>query len=130
MQPSQALRRTAQRAETNPFFLAHTLHVYQTTHDLDDAALAALLGCAEDDLARLALCRRPTAETSTFRTDVEHLAQRFQLHIDQLANIIRQVDTLQAIQQHLEREVGARGLLQAARDRDGDDSDDGENEDG
>ncbi|NJL55486.1 hypothetical protein HC928_10060 [bacterium] len=106
--------------------------MYQTTHDLDDTALAALLGCAANDLSRLALCRRPAPESDTFRTDIEHLAQRFQLHTGQLASIIRQIDALQAIQQQLEREIGSRGFLQAARDCDEYDLDlnNPENEDG
>lgn len=112
---SEALVRAAHRAGQQPFFLASVLHDYQAAHDLDDTALASLLSCHADDLPRLALCRRPSA--STFAADIDHLAQRFQLQGDQLAMIIRQVDTLAALRLQFGSQASDR-FLRAARDRD------------
>lgn len=114
---SEALARAAQRAEQQPFFLASVLAAYRATHQLDDASLADLLGCAPDDLVRLALCRRPAPESARFSAEVDHLARRFGLHGDRLAAIIRQVDALTALAQHLQTAAPATGLLRAARDR-------------
>jgi len=114
---SESLSRAAQRAVEQRFFLASVLQAYQAAHRLDNTMLADLLNCAVDDLPRLALCRRPVADQSTFIADIEHLARRFQLNGDQLAMIIRQVDALQALRQHLDTAGSALRLLRAARDR-------------
>jgi len=116
--PSEALVRAARRAGAQPFFLAHVFAVYQDSNNLDESALAHLLGCAENNLPRLALCHRPAAESEAFRAEVNHLASRFQLDSVQLASIIRQVDALQALRYHLATDAQGSGMLRAARDRD------------
>jgi hypothetical protein len=121
-----ALRRAAERAADQPFFLAGLLRAYAAAHKLDDAALAAWLGCATNDLPRLALCRQPGVAPADFRTDIEHLAQRFGLHAEQLAHLIREVEALQALQRHPARTQHSRHVLRAARDRDEADDEDAE----
>lgn len=87
-EPSDAFVRAAVRAQSQPWFLAGALAQYQRAQALDDAALAAALGCASADLPRLALCRRPDpADPVAFAQDVVHLAQRFGLAADLLATI-------------------------------------------
>ncbi len=113
---SPALTRAARRAAGSPFFLASVLFEYQGTQGLDDAGLAALLGCPADDLSRLALCRRPAGEPVTFMRDVEHLAQRFGLQTSRLAGIIRHVDALQELRHAAVQ--NNQQILRAARDRD------------
>jgi hypothetical protein len=117
--PTSSLVRAAQRAVSNPFFLASTLKEYQRAHHLDNEALATLLECHVDDLPRLALCRRPVEAQQTFVHDIDHLAQRFHLQADQLAAIIRQVDTLTLWQQQMpfHQQATSPGMLTAARDR-------------
>jgi hypothetical protein len=124
--PSKTLKRAAQRAIENDFFLAGILHEYQQTNHLNDEALAQFLECNSTDLPRLALCRRPTTHQETFLNDLEHLSQHFHLNIDRLATIIRQVDTLRVLREYHTSAKGLnnpQGLLQAARDRDDDRSD-------
>jgi hypothetical protein len=116
--PTDSLLRAARRAAEQPFFLASVLQAYQAANSFDDAALADLLGCTPNDLPRLGLCRRPAADQSTFAADIAHLAKRFQLNGDQLVAVIRQVDALQALRQHLGTTESASRLLRAARDRD------------
>lgn len=114
--PSDALLRAAQRAAEQPFFLASVFAAYQQANRLDNADMAALLGCEPDDLTRLALCRRPAAEEGQFLADIDHLARRFRLQGDQLIMIIRQVDALAAIRQQLHISHSGTGMLRAARD--------------
>ena len=124
--PSNAIAHAAQRAATHEFFLAGILREYQQFNQLDDDAFAKLLGCHINDLPRLALCRRPATEQKAFRQDIEHLAQRFHLHGDQLAIVIRQIDSLRALRQQLTSTDNAQqmpGILRAARDRDLDNAD-------
>lgn len=127
--PSKTLRRAAQRAIENDFFLAGILHEYQHANHLNDDALAQFLGCKSNDIPRLALCRRPFPHQEAFLSDLEHLSQRFHLNVDRLATIIRQVDTLRILREHHASAKGLnnpQGLLQAARDRDDDRSDERE----
>jgi hypothetical protein len=121
--PSNALAYAAQRAVQHEFFLAGILHEYQQANQLDDDGLAKFLGCHINDLSRLALCRRPVPEQKAFMRDIEHLAQRFHLNGDQLAIIVRQVNSLRALRQQLTSNRKAQqieGILRAARDRDPD----------
>jgi hypothetical protein len=51
----------AGRCANDPYFLVPVLTVYQQRHGLDDAGLAAMLGCDLTVLTQLHLCRRPGA---------------------------------------------------------------------
>lgn len=115
---SESLARAAHRATQQRFFLASVFAAFQTANKLDDAALAHLLDCSVHVLPRLALCRRPAAEPAAFSADIDHLARRFQVDGERLAAIVRQVDALQALQQHMAGNAHAADLLRAARDRD------------
>lgn len=115
--PSAAMTRAAQRASKLPFFLANIFAAYQSAHSLDDLALAQQLHCEAQQLPHLALCRRPREDTAAFAADIDHLAHRFGLDGAQLAIIVRQVDALQSLRQHVTTNEQGAGLLRAARDR-------------
>lgn len=106
------LRRAAERAAERPFFLAATLLPYARAEGLDDAALAARLGCAPEALPRLLLCRQPRPEPGAFRDDVERIAAAFGLAAPHLANVLRQARALATI-----AEAEESAWLAAARDR-------------
>lgn len=112
-----ALARAVRRAGQRPFFLANVFQSYQAANDVDDAALAGLLGCTVHDLPRLALCRRPAGDATAFAADIDHLARRYQLDAEHLASVVRQVDALQALRMHLRASEPVSGTLRAARDR-------------
>jgi len=76
------LERLAQRLAGNPTFFAHTLANYQRQHQLDDAGLAARLGCGMVTLLDLRLCRRPADAE-----DVERIAFAFNLDVASLAQV-------------------------------------------
>jgi hypothetical protein len=86
---STPLEHLAARVAGDPYFLASTLAAYQQRHDLDDAALAALLGCNVAVLTPLRLCRRPgAAEPSwTCQEDVAEIARRFCLDARALGRV-------------------------------------------
>jgi hypothetical protein len=107
------LRRAAQRAAARPAFLAASLLPYAQAEGLDDAALAARLGCAPDALARLLLCRQPRPEPAAFRADVARLADAFALDPVQLASVLRTAAALAALREP----TAGTGQLAAARDR-------------
>jgi hypothetical protein len=114
------LARAVQKAQNNPFFLANVLNEFQRQNNLNDASLAKLIGCKAQDLPRLALCRCPNTSQPTFASDVNHLAHRFGLHENDLANIIRQVGALHELRDQFMKTRNRQGMLLAARDREDD----------
>ena len=114
---SDALESLARRVMTDPFFLAAPLARYAETQQMDDAALAAHLGCAPETLTGLRLCRNPPPEPPRFGQDVERIAAHFGLDPDRLVQVRRSGQALL----HLSRPAGAAaeetpGYLMAARD--------------
>ena len=117
----------AHRLKDNPDFMAYVLTIYQTQERLDDSALAEHLGTTLDALSRLALCKRPEAVSARFADQVRQIAAYISADPAVLANVIRQVDSLEALAKRpmaLDSEkLGFRqlrsqaGLLAAARDR-------------
>ena len=115
MDSDNLLRRVAERAAGQPFFLAASLLAYARAEDLDDHTLAARLGCDLTQLPSLLLCRRPTGEGLVFRKDVEAIAHRFGMEAARLARLIRAADAVVALQRTVAEPSGQ--LLAAARDR-------------
>lgn len=111
------LRRAAERAADRPPFLASALLAYAHAEGLDDAGLAARLGCPDADLPALLLCRRP--QGATFAADVQRIAERFGLQPFRLAEAIRVVEGVAALRAAHDAADGRPpdGLLAAARDR-------------
>jgi hypothetical protein len=105
------MEQAAMQAEEKPFFVASTLATYRTLREMDNAALAAYLGCTEAALYRLALCRRPDGDGSMFRSEVERIAQHTGCNVEALANVLRTASV--AAKMH----AADPGMLLAARDR-------------
>ncbi len=104
----------AGHAESRPTFLAAAMADYSRSTGLDNAGLAAALGCDLDTLVLLHLCLRPRAEPDFFRSDIEQIATRFKVSADLLASIVRRSDAIAELRQPA---TGERGFLMAARDR-------------
>jgi hypothetical protein len=109
----------ARRARGRDSFIASDLAVYQERHRLDEAQLADWLGCATRALADLALCRRPQANASSFRADVERIADHVGVRAEQLARLLRETGAIAALRAApADRSAHAEhGFLMAARDR-------------
>jgi hypothetical protein len=112
---SESLRHLAARVADDPFFLAHSLAEYARSEGLDDAALAARLGCRVEDLPLLRLCRAPRTEPGEFRADVATIAERFGLNATLLAEAVRLGQGLAQLRQAAQP-TGHPGYLLAARD--------------
>lgn len=104
----------AARAADQPFFLAWALAAYARSDDLDDAGLAAALGCPPRELAMLRLCRAPRTDPEEFWEDVAAIAERFQLDPTRLAEVVKQGRVVRRFEQ---ADAGTGGSLLAARDR-------------
>jgi len=110
---SDALEHMARRVADDPFFLACPLLTFAKSEGLDDAALAARLGCAVADLTRLRLCRAPRA--AEFRADVTTVATAFGIDPNVLANAVRHAEGLTRLRETAGT-AGQPGFLLAARD--------------
>jgi hypothetical protein len=110
------LTHLAQRVTGAPDFLAYALAAYAHSERLEDASLAARLGCPVESLTHLRLCRMPRAQAPLFWQDVERIAQRFAVHAEVLAEVARRGQSLF----HLRAAAGGQkdepNYLLAARD--------------
>lgn len=109
------LTHLAQRLANAPDFLASAMAEYARSERLDEAGLAALLGCSVETLTHLRLCRMPRAQAPLFWQDVEQIAHRFAVSAEVVAEVVRRGQSLF----HL-RAAGDKkdelNLLMAARD--------------
>jgi hypothetical protein len=81
--------------------------------------LAAYLGCAPEELPKLALCRVPHATTPRFREDVERIAAYVHADSSRLVQLLREVAATTALQSapHVRSTDRRPEFLLAARDR-------------
>lgn len=112
---SDMLEYMATRVADDPFFLACPLAEFARSEQLDDAALAARLGCRVEDLPRLRLCRSPRPGLEEFRADVTAVAQAFGIEPGILAGAVRHGEGLVRLREAA-RPPGEPGHLLAARD--------------
>lgn len=80
------LSHLANQAASRPEFIASQLAAYQQEKHLDDASLAAQLGCSLDDLTHLRLCARPRLDH--FDEDVTRIAQHVHANRATLAHLL------------------------------------------
>jgi hypothetical protein len=114
---TDALAALAERAKGEPFFLASVLEAYARSEHLDDAGLAAALGCPVGELVMVRLCRAPRSDPAGFREDVQRVALRFGLDAGRLAEAVKRG---RVVSQLRAAPPEAGGFLQAARDQDAD----------
>jgi hypothetical protein len=125
-QIDQSSSRFARRLQSNPRFMAYVLHAYCQQEGFEFGELAGELGIAPEMLVRLALCRRPPGDAPSFAEQVRTIADYTLTDDAQLANILRQVESLEKLAQipvplaapeaeSLAIEIPS-GLLAAARD--------------
>lgn len=118
----------ARRLQSDPRFMAYTLAVYQEQEGLEEDDLALALGMVPEMLSRLALCKRPDAQSPEFAVQVREIADYTLADEAQLASLLRQVSSLEKLAQR-RRDPAATGesdvaeplmtgLLAVARDRD------------
>ena len=116
---SAALDHLAARVATDSQFLASALAEYARSDGLDDAGLAAALGCAAADLTRLRLCGAPRRDADQFRADVAAIAGRFGIAPTKLAEVVGRGQSLARLRAAQPGGVEL-GFLLAARDDDRD----------
>jgi hypothetical protein len=118
-QPSW-LKTAARRSVEHAWMLGHVFEKYRQFENKSPEELATQLGCSLETLAWLSLCRRPDEER--FAEDLSVIAERFNVDPNGLAEIIRHVESLGALEEWREDGDTAGAVLQmAAHDRASDD---------
>jgi hypothetical protein len=113
---ARILAYAANRAKAHPHYLGWVLARYSTLENIAEPDLAKILGTTSDDLARLSLCLRPRADC--FAEDVEHISATFNVDAGRLAQVVRFVESMEAMASPDTSAVSAEaGLLMAARAR-------------
>src|SRR5215213_5186085 len=111
--------------ENDSTFMSHVLAQYCQIEGLDKDALADELGIPLFLFARLALCKRPDADTPNFINEISEIADYVPMDELKLVQIIRAVDSLtvlgNAVSNHETEESTlsnpfSAGILAAARD--------------
>jgi hypothetical protein len=114
----ESLKRLSERVRDRSFFLGSALAVYQDAEDLTEVAMAEQLGCSVDTLTLLRLCRMPGYGSHSFKHDVNHLAARFKIDGNRLAEMLREAEFLRVMPESDAGTNAGAGWLMAARDRD------------
>jgi hypothetical protein len=113
---ARMLAYAANRAKAHPHYLGWVLARYSTLENIAEPDLAQILRTTSHDLTRLSLCLRPRADC--FVEDVEHISATFNLDAGRLAQIVRFVESMEAMASSDTSTVSAEsGLLMAARAR-------------
>jgi hypothetical protein len=113
---TRMLTYAANRAKAHPYYLGWVLTRYSTLENITEPDLAQILGTTSHDLARLSLCLRPRPDC--FAEDVEHISATFNLDAGRLAQIVRFVESVEAMADPDTSTVATEsGLLMAARAR-------------
>ena len=111
----------AKRASEDPTFLGYHLQEYRKMNGLDETALTRFLECPHDSLTKLALCLHPDPHTGSFRDNVERIAVHCAANPLKLAQLIREVDSVQTMRSAsafvVPKVPGQSAVLLAARDR-------------
>jgi hypothetical protein len=113
---SESLERLARRVREDPLFVAAPLALFAESQRLDDAALAARLGCEVSVLTPLRLCRNPQPQPPYFGRDVDRIAQHCGVDADALAEALRLGQALLAARPAVGGAATVAGYFLAARD--------------
>jgi hypothetical protein len=110
----ELLARAAARAATRQEYLGWVLDRYIELEGLSKPKLAKRLNVSAIDFARLALCLRPRERT--FASDVEAICRRFSLDPQNLAKVVRMVESVDIMSTSVASSIDS-GVLMAARSR-------------
>jgi hypothetical protein len=122
----QLMERLAQKLSSDANYLANILFTYRQEERISEAALAQRLSLEPTQLIRLALCKRPQTQSTSFAAQIRQIAAFTGANETVLAQIVRHVEVLQAFDSlpPLERDSvlgkapasSLSGVLAAARD--------------
>lgn len=126
------LKNLAAKLQENHEFMAWILVAYKQKERIDENLLIAQLKTTPEMFVRLALCKSPNLDSVAFASQIREIAAYTNIDSAILANVIRQVDTLDVLSKlprkaeelkESTRKIPS-GLLAAARDKSENDEED------
>jgi hypothetical protein len=88
------LRLMATKLQNDPTTMAWIIGTYQKQEHLSWDKISSVLKTTEDVVVKLALCKRPDADSSDFGQQVTQLAQYTNIDLVLLINMIRHVESV------------------------------------
>lgn len=85
------------RLQNDSTFMAWIINAYQKQEKLSTYQLSKILGTTENVLVKLALCKRPNANSNDFGKQVAQIASYTNIDLTLLANMIRQVESVMTL---------------------------------
>lgn len=119
------MQKMANKLQDNPLYMAWVISVFQKQEHITGYQLIELIKTNEESIAKLSLCKRPKTDSAEFAKQLKQISEYTNIDITFLANMIRQVESVESISQKL-REPNRRSEetwqlgLAAARDKTGD----------
>ncbi|GEN09145.1 hypothetical protein SAMN05443572_105400 [Myxococcus fulvus] len=107
------LERAARRGRSEPWSMAYTFEQYRQIEGINEDTLAEELGCTQETLHWMSLCRRP--EGDSFSEQCTAIAQKFGVDRLMLMQVIRHVDVINAFSKGT-RSESTTTLRMAAQD--------------
>ena len=109
------LLKISQLASRDPFYMGWHLARYLEMKGVSAVELGKELGCLPETIDSISLCRAPRSEPPHFQSDIERVADRFQVSADKLMNVVR-----------FSQVANYEATLLASRDREADEDEDGD----
>jgi transcriptional regulator with XRE-family HTH domain len=114
------LKVAAQRSGQHAWTLGYVFEQYRKYQGKSAEELAEELGCSQETLAWMSLCRRP--DEDRFAEHLGMIAKRFTVDPFRLAAVVRRVEVLDVLPASQEEgDLGEEAFLLAARDHTTDD---------
>lgn len=88
------LRLMASKLQNDPTTMSWVISTYQKQEKLSLYKLSTILRTTEDALVKLALCKRPNANSNDFSQQVARIANYTNIDLLLLTNLIRQVESV------------------------------------
>lgn len=110
----------ARRSGQHSWTLGYVFEQYRKHQGRSAEELAEELGCSQETLAWMSLCRRP--DEDRFAEHLGIIANRFKVAPYRLAAVVRRIEVLEALPESQEEgDLGEEAFLLAARDHTTDD---------
>lgn len=113
---SDSIARFVSRTKDDPLFVGHSLRAFAAARDLDEAHIAAFLGCGQGAISRLAMCRQPSVNEETYQQDIEQIAAFVGCDSSRLQQLLRETMGISVLREST-ASVRDNVTLLAARDR-------------
>lgn len=113
---SDSIARFVSRTKDDPFFVGYSIRAFAAARNLEEARVASFLGCGQESMTRLAMCRQPSVGEESYQQDVEQIAAFVGCDPARLQQLLRETMGIRVLRES-NASVRDNVTLLAARDR-------------